>query len=190
VPFYDVVDYAVPFKVITGIRPAREDCEDCPGVPMTDKTWDMIDSCWRSDPASRPSMVDADRRLVELSQFGSHTTHTTRDGAPTSRPSYSDVWETNTASSPPSSPEIVSGTEEWTSSTLPPTEYEPAGPVTHVRPLDPGEFWPAYEGFCEAADVRYDQSLLTLGHGRHLDLHKLHVKVLTTGGPRYVRILL
>jgi hypothetical protein len=35
---------------------------------MTDQTWSLIDACWSQEPASRPTIFEAQRRITELSQ--------------------------------------------------------------------------------------------------------------------------
>jgi hypothetical protein len=55
-------------QVIAGIRPSKKDCEDCPGLLMTNKFWNLIDICWHQNPALRPTMGEAHGQLVELSE--------------------------------------------------------------------------------------------------------------------------
>jgi hypothetical protein len=117
VPFHDIRDSAVLFKVISGVRPSRKDCEDCPGLPMTDQLWSFIATCWRHEPTSRPSMAEADTRLKELSRLWLQTEN---NEALSSGHGSLTLLKTSPASSPMSSPGSVLSDEEEVSTTTSP----------------------------------------------------------------------
>jgi hypothetical protein len=91
-------------NVVRGLRPPREDCEDCSGVPMTDRLWNLIESCWHRDPNSRPSMAETGHRLHARYIFKLHVYGLIHSHTPTSRehedayPMREDIVGTNTAS--------------------------------------------------------------------------------------------
>jgi hypothetical protein len=120
VPFQGIVESAVLFKVVQGIRPARKDCEDCPGVPMTNHVWNLIDACWNQEPASRPSMAEADARLSELSML---LLQTENNEAFSSGHGSLASLKISPASSPASSPGSKFRDEEEVSTTTSPIEF-------------------------------------------------------------------
>jgi hypothetical protein len=55
-PWHGLEEMALALKVVRGVRPARSDCNDCPGVEMLDDVWHLLESCWGSEAGHRPNM--------------------------------------------------------------------------------------------------------------------------------------
>ncbi|EIN12108.1 hypothetical protein PUNSTDRAFT_62220, partial [Punctularia strigosozonata HHB-11173 SS5] len=62
IPFHDVrIDYVVVLKVKDGVRPSRP--TSARDLGLDDDLWELIETCWASDPAQRPSMLGILQRL-------------------------------------------------------------------------------------------------------------------------------
>ncbi|EIN08812.1 kinase-like protein [Punctularia strigosozonata HHB-11173 SS5] len=60
VPFWSVQnDAAVIGKVICGVMQQRPGLDECAGNAISDDMWELIESCWRSEPWRRPNAVRA-----------------------------------------------------------------------------------------------------------------------------------
>ena len=62
-PFHRYTDFTVPLKVMRGERPRRE-------AEFKDSVWEMLESCWSSNPDYRPSIEGVLRCLEAPAQRG------------------------------------------------------------------------------------------------------------------------
>ncbi|KAG8855842.1 hypothetical protein FRB96_006664 [Tulasnella sp. 330] len=64
VPFYNYTnDVWITVAITQGVRPARKEYLE---LPEDNKFWDVLEACWRTDPAARPSMADLASAICEL----------------------------------------------------------------------------------------------------------------------------
>lgn len=61
-PFHKLTDFVVVLKVVKGERPSR-------GPRFTDRLWEMVKSCWASQPNDRPSVGDVLQYLEEVANL-------------------------------------------------------------------------------------------------------------------------
>ena len=69
IPFHELSnDCAVLLKVVKGIRPSRP-IEVSTACHLDDDIWNLIETCWSSDPNNRPQALDVvqflDSRFAE-----------------------------------------------------------------------------------------------------------------------------
>ena len=58
IPFHDLRnDDLVGAKILAGIRPERP--QGVEGVWFTDTVWEILERCWKQQPADRPDVSDA-----------------------------------------------------------------------------------------------------------------------------------
>jgi len=64
-PFHDIArDVTVILKVMIAERPTRPTADM--GRMMSDELWNLVEVCWKQDPAERPEMVDVVERMVQV----------------------------------------------------------------------------------------------------------------------------
>ena len=56
-------DSSAILQVLEGSRPDRPDFDDEVGVVMSDDMWDIVEACWRQNPADRLSITDVVRLM-------------------------------------------------------------------------------------------------------------------------------
>ena len=65
-PFHQYKKWAISAKVLRGDRPERPQGEE--GVWFTDEVWEILGSCWMTQPEGRPSIEDVLQCLGEASR--------------------------------------------------------------------------------------------------------------------------
>ena len=65
-PFYQFANWVISAKILRGDRPERPQGEE--GVWFTNEVWEMLGSCWMTQPEGRPSIEDVLRCLGEASR--------------------------------------------------------------------------------------------------------------------------
>jgi hypothetical protein len=75
-PWQGLSDTALCLQVMKGARPAKDDCLRCPGVPMSDTAWILVESCWRADANDRPDLPHIQATIANLK-----STHNLRAGS-------------------------------------------------------------------------------------------------------------
>jgi len=65
-PFYRFAKWVVSGKVLSGDRPERLQGEE--GVWFTDEVWEVLGSCWMTQPEGRPSIEDVLQCLEKASR--------------------------------------------------------------------------------------------------------------------------
>jgi hypothetical protein len=59
------MEIAVIFHIVGGGRPQRPSKDECL-LEMGDSMWGLIESCWKHDPAGRPSMGEVEGNLLQM----------------------------------------------------------------------------------------------------------------------------
>jgi len=65
-PFYQFAKVVISWKIFRGDRPERPQGEE--GVWFTDEVWEILGSCWMTQPEDRPSIEDVLQCLGEASR--------------------------------------------------------------------------------------------------------------------------
>jgi len=65
-PFYQFAKVVISWKIYRGDRPERPQGEE--GVWFTDEVWEILGSCWMTQPEDRPSIEDVLQCLGEASR--------------------------------------------------------------------------------------------------------------------------
>ena len=65
-PFYQFANRVVSLRILRGDRPERP--QGAEGVWFTDEVWQLLVSCWTTQPEIRPSIEDVLRRLGRASR--------------------------------------------------------------------------------------------------------------------------
>jgi len=76
-------DYQVMAHVLRGGHPSRPRENECHGLPMPDKIWNIAELCWKQDPSTRPAMSEVYEYLINSDS--SKLSHTNKPLAPRSQ---------------------------------------------------------------------------------------------------------
>lgn len=69
-PFLPRRNAGIMRAVISGERPAKP--ENAEGIGMTEAVWDFLRECWREDRTARPNILDALRKLCDITGKRDH----------------------------------------------------------------------------------------------------------------------